>query len=331
MASRLSLSVGRFRQASCAPSANRCTSAVWRKAYSTELSPPPLLSKLKDDLKTAMKAKDTNRLSVLRSVLAATLNASKTDKPITTNAQLVRLLQRTAKKSQEAALEARTVGREDLAEKEEAQQRILEEYVVSGSGLAGDVGDEEVRRGVEEYKARLAAEGVTDNQEMRKRLFSKLLSDDGPVPGSKAMLAKHIKEATKRPTANSQPNFHGNVKALQWAAASLNKALKSLGHALPTLERAGKAVGHASRSLRKGPEELPSNQNAITAVLATTESIKEGSANVRHLMETLKGYGEALAVAARIIEVEADKTKTTEARPTQSKPQDLPGGAPEGM
>jgi uncharacterized protein YqeY len=33
-------------------------------------SAPPLLLKLRSDLKTAMKAKDTNRLNVLRGLLA---------------------------------------------------------------------------------------------------------------------------------------------------------------------------------------------------------------------------------------------------------------------
>ncbi|EAQ88177.1 hypothetical protein CHGG_04796 [Chaetomium globosum CBS 148.51] len=133
---------------------------VSRAAYSTEppAPPPPLLAKLKDDLKAAMRAKDANRLAVLRAVLAETLNASKTDKPIKTDVQLVGLLQKSARKSQEAAAEARQAGREDLAEKEEAQQRILEEYA-AGSGVK-EMGEAELRQVIESAKAALVAQGV---------------------------------------------------------------------------------------------------------------------------------------------------------------------------
>ncbi|OAA59561.1 hypothetical protein SPI_05759 [Niveomyces insectorum RCEF 264] len=101
----------------------------------TTATTPPLLAKLKGDLKAAMKAKDAPRLTVLRTILAATLNASKTAQPIRTDAQLVALLRKTARASQEAAAEFRGADRADLAEKEEAQIRVLEEYA-QASGLA---------------------------------------------------------------------------------------------------------------------------------------------------------------------------------------------------
>ena len=152
-----------------------------RAAYSTEAPPAPLLAKLKDDLKTAMRAKDANRLAVLRAVLAATLNASKTDKPIKTDVQLVSLLQKSARKSQEAAAEARGAGREDLAEKEEAQQRILEEYA-AGSGVR-EVGEAELRQLVESTKAGLVAEGVQEKA-LSGQMIKKLLAPGGPLDGA---------------------------------------------------------------------------------------------------------------------------------------------------
>ncbi|KAK4150933.1 hypothetical protein C8A00DRAFT_36431 [Chaetomidium leptoderma] len=154
---------------------------VCRAAYSTDAPPPPLLVKLKDDLKTAMRAKDTNRLAVLRAILAATLNASKTDKPIKTDVQLVSLLQKSARKSQEAADEARAAGRADLVEKEEAQQRILEEYA-AGSGLKG-IGEVELRQLVESTKADLVAEGVQEKA-LTGQMIKKLLTPGGPLDGA---------------------------------------------------------------------------------------------------------------------------------------------------
>ncbi|KAI1816896.1 GatB/YqeY domain-containing protein [Poronia punctata] len=97
-------------------------------------APPPLLQKLKNDLKTAMRAKDTARLSVLRTILSATLNASKTSSPITTDAALVSLIRKQARSATDARGEFAAAGRQDLVEKEDAQIRVLEGYV-QGSGV----------------------------------------------------------------------------------------------------------------------------------------------------------------------------------------------------
>lgn len=80
------------------------------------------------DLKTAMRAKATTRLSVLRSLLAATQNASKTSTPITTEPQLLALIRKNIKKSKAAALEFQENGREELWRQEMGEVKILQEY-----------------------------------------------------------------------------------------------------------------------------------------------------------------------------------------------------------
>ena len=60
------------------------------------LQAPPLLLKLRSDLKTAMKAKDTPRLNVLRALLADVTNSAKTSNPIKTDMQLLSLLRKRA-------------------------------------------------------------------------------------------------------------------------------------------------------------------------------------------------------------------------------------------
>lgn len=104
------------------------------KPASTPSEPPPLLQKLKGDLKEAMRAKDKPRLAVLRSVLAKVLNASKTDKPIQTDYQLVSLLRKSQRSLLDAAKEFKAANRNDLVEKEEEQAAIIQEYV-AGSGV----------------------------------------------------------------------------------------------------------------------------------------------------------------------------------------------------
>ncbi|KAM0276305.1 hypothetical protein ACHAQH_006896 [Verticillium albo-atrum] len=100
-----------------------------RSAADATPSTPPLLTTLKSDLKTAMRAKDAHRLAVLRSVMATTNNAAKTDSPVATDAQLIALLRRNMRANLDAAEQARAAQREDLAEKEDAQAKVLREYI----------------------------------------------------------------------------------------------------------------------------------------------------------------------------------------------------------
>ncbi|ATY67075.1 Aspartyl glutamyl-tRNA amidotransferase subunit [Cordyceps militaris] len=155
------------------------TSRLSSSAADTPPPAPPLLQKLKGDLKTAMRAKDTDRLSVLRGILAAHLNASKTATPIKTDAQLVALLRKMAAGNAEAAAEARAAGRADLADKEAAQGAVLHEYV-QGSGVA-TLGAAELGALVESTVAEVrtaGAEGKSLFGDVMKKLSAKLEGKD---------------------------------------------------------------------------------------------------------------------------------------------------------
>lgn len=92
---------------------------------------PKSLPLIKGDLKTAMRAKDAPRLAVLRNILSANLNASKTATPVQTDVQLVGLLRKLRKPYEDAAADADAAGRADLAEKERQQLDILDGYIQS--------------------------------------------------------------------------------------------------------------------------------------------------------------------------------------------------------
>ncbi|CAK7265124.1 hypothetical protein SEPCBS119000_001349 [Sporothrix epigloea] len=166
--------------------------AFQRRYSSEEVAPaPPLLAKLKGDLKAAMKAKDKARLVVLRSVLAATLNASKTAQPIDTDAKLVALLRKTARTSQDAASEFREAGRTDLAEKEQEQIQILEAYAQEGAGQSAS--SEEVTAAVEAIISELKAASTSVRA---GDVIKRLLLPGGPLEGkdfNKAEMAKIVK------------------------------------------------------------------------------------------------------------------------------------------
>ncbi|SPO05932.1 related to Altered inheritance of mitochondria protein 41, mitochondrial [Cephalotrichum gorgonifer] len=150
------------------------------RPYSTSTdAPPPLLQKLKGDLKTAMREKDASRLSVLRAILAATLNASKTANPIRTDVQLVALLRKTQRASLESAKEFKEAGREDLATKEEEQAGIMEEYL-AGSGVQA-LGPEELKKLVSEAIEAAKGAGVAPKAivgDVMKRLATSLEGKD---------------------------------------------------------------------------------------------------------------------------------------------------------
>jgi len=171
-------------------------SSLLRRPYSADApaAPPPLLAKLKGDLKTAMRAKDAPRLSVLRLVLAEVLNASKTDRPIQTDAQLVHLLRKTEAASQAAVEDFRTAKRQDLVDKEEQQVGVLQEYIRS-SGLEV-LGKEDLREMVRLTLGDLATDQVPHRSQLGEAV-KRLLAPGGPLDGkdfSKPELVELVKE-----------------------------------------------------------------------------------------------------------------------------------------
>ncbi|CAN8102180.1 unnamed protein product [Discula destructiva] len=154
----------------------------------TDAAPPPLLSKLKTDLKTAMRAKDAPRLAVLRTILAATTNASKTSNPIRTDMHLIALMRKTARGNQEALEEAKAANRQDLVDKEDAQLQVIHEYI-AGTGIK-IVEGEELKAIVEEVVQR--SEGKKKG-EITKELMSRDWSAEGKLV-DKGTLAKMLQE-----------------------------------------------------------------------------------------------------------------------------------------
>ncbi|KAJ5765334.1 hypothetical protein N7520_004893 [Penicillium odoratum] len=107
----------------------RFTCASMRQVrWNSTATTPPMMATLRADLKTAMRAKDTARLNVLRALISETNNAAKTSQPFTTDLQLLSLIRKRSKASQEAAELFAKEDRADLKAKEDEQVTILEEY-----------------------------------------------------------------------------------------------------------------------------------------------------------------------------------------------------------
>lgn len=147
-------------------------------------------------MKTAMRNKDSNRLSVLRSILSQTLNASKTAAPINTDTQMLALLRKTAATSLAASEEFRAAGREDLAENEALQVKIIEDY----AGSVPTVSDDEIRIAVRSVMDAIKG----DNPETKivmgdvlKKVFAPGVLGDKPV--DRAKVAAIVKEILAKP------------------------------------------------------------------------------------------------------------------------------------
>ncbi len=119
-----------------------------------------LKEQILDELKTAMKAKDKDRLQVLRSLKAKLQEkeiAERKDGEATlTEEQAIAVLMKAAKQRKESITQFEEGGREDLAEKEKSELAIIEEY------LPKMLTEDEVREVVSKKIVDLGAEGPQD-------------------------------------------------------------------------------------------------------------------------------------------------------------------------
>ncbi|KAJ5888989.1 hypothetical protein N7495_009030 [Penicillium taxi] len=142
---------------------------------------PPLMTTLRTDLKTAMRAKDTPRLNVLRALISETNNAAKTASPIQTDIQLLSLIRKRAAAAKDAAQQFAEAERPDLKEKEDQQITILEEY----AGQVETLSTEEVQAMITQELAPFKTAGTKPQiGQVLKLLFGKGGSLEGkPVDG----------------------------------------------------------------------------------------------------------------------------------------------------
>ena len=80
-------------------------------------------------LKDAMRARDTARLSALRMIKAAFLEAEKKSGSTPGDADCVAVLRRMRKQREEAASQYREAGRQELAEGEEAEIGVIDGFL----------------------------------------------------------------------------------------------------------------------------------------------------------------------------------------------------------
>jgi uncharacterized protein YqeY len=115
-----------------------------------------LKDRITDDMKAAMRAKQADRLSAIRMLLAA-IKQREVDERITLDdAQIVGVVDKLIKQRRDSVAAFRDAGRTDLADKEAAEITLLESYLPAR--LSADEVAAEVARLVAELGAGSAAD-----------------------------------------------------------------------------------------------------------------------------------------------------------------------------
>lgn len=143
--------------------------------------------KIISDIKEAMKAKEQDKLRVLRSLKAKLMEKEiserKGGEAKLTDDQAVEVLMKAAKQRKESIEQFEEGGRDDLAENEKAELKIIEAY------LPEMMSEDEVREVVKEKIDQLGASGMQDMGKVMGPLMGQL---KGKADGS--VVSKVVKE-----------------------------------------------------------------------------------------------------------------------------------------
>lgn len=115
-----------------------------------------LKSRIASDLKDALRAGDRMRLSAVRMLQAAFTEKEKSGAGPLAEDDYLAVVQKQAKQRRDAAAQFRAAGRDDLADREEAELVVIEGY------LPAQLSDEEVARVVGEIVQRTGAATMKD-------------------------------------------------------------------------------------------------------------------------------------------------------------------------
>jgi uncharacterized protein YqeY len=122
----------------------------------TTASPSPLKDRITDDMKSAMRARETDRLSTIRMLLAAIKQREVDERIVLDDAAVVGVVDKLVKQRRDSITAFRQGGREDLAAREEAEAAWLQAYLPARLSAA------EVSAQVATMVADLGASGAAD-------------------------------------------------------------------------------------------------------------------------------------------------------------------------
>ena len=127
-----------------------------------------LINQIQEDLKRSMKAKDGNRVSVLRFLLSSIQNREIEKRDTLDDEEVLAEITTSAKRRKESMEAFGEGGRADLVEKEAAELAILQEY------LPEQLSPDEIRGVVQEVVEAVGAKTASDLGKVMKELMPRL-------------------------------------------------------------------------------------------------------------------------------------------------------------
>lgn len=129
------------------------------------------------------------RLNVLRSIITESNNAAKTSSPIRSDLQVLAMLKKRKNSSEAAQKEARDVKREDIAEKQQAEIDIIDEYAGSVQMMA----EEDIKSAITGVVDQMKSVADTKAGQILKEIFKTGGVLDGK-PVERSQVAKIVND-----------------------------------------------------------------------------------------------------------------------------------------
>jgi len=138
-----------------------------------------LLKRLQDEMKTAMKSGNRDRLSVIRMLISEIKKIQIDKKKELSDGEITEVLQKYAKQRKESIRQYREAGREDLASKEEFELGVVQEF------LPQPISEEELKQIVEQAIQETGASSIKDMGRVMKSVMDNVKGRaDGSVVSS---------------------------------------------------------------------------------------------------------------------------------------------------
>jgi len=138
-----------------------------------------LKEKITEDMKTAMRAKDSARLGTVRLLLAALKQKEVDERVVLSDADVLAIIDKMVKQRRESIVQFEKAGRNDLADAEKSEIGVLSAY------LPQQLSEAEVVREIEGAIAETGAKGAKDMGKVMALLKPRLAgrADMGKVSG----------------------------------------------------------------------------------------------------------------------------------------------------
>lgn len=112
--------------------------------------------RLKDDLKTAMKAKDVFTRETIRFLMSALKQVEVDERRELSDDDIYKIIQKSIKQREDAATQYKDAGRDELYEKEKKEAKLLKEY------LPKQLDEKQIKELIEQIIINSGASGMKD-------------------------------------------------------------------------------------------------------------------------------------------------------------------------